>query len=274
MKDHAGNVPRVAFVVNLAQPDAPQLNLARLRHMAHLFRGHRVAATWALADASQARLLGDSSTVGNIALTVNDDWAATGFSQIRFRNELGSRLAGLANATRSAPTLVVGALGGLRTRATALAEQGIRAVFVSDPTSTDSTSPRPLPCGLWQLVPSVRWPRRRLLRWLPTRSVSVKDLLASSSEGVILVGIEATSLQKVSARGLQCFEKLLREVSWSASREQLQIVTVSEIVADLVSRREVKPQRSILRAALNRLALFTKCAETGVPEDQRGDERS
>jgi hypothetical protein len=252
MTDQNGIVPKVAFVINLAQADSPRPKRTRLRHLVHLFQGHRVAATWAVADASQTRLLGDSatsSTINEIALTVNNTWAAAEVSHSRFGNELSSRLAGLTNSTGARPTLVVGDLGAMRSRMTTLSEQGIRAICSSTTSAAETTNSRPLPCGLWQLAPSVCWPRRRLSRWLPSRSTSIKDLAASAAEGTILVSIESTELERVSARGLQSFEKLLREVSWSASRSQLQISTVSEIVADLASRREVKPQRSILRAA-------------------------
>ncbi len=252
MMDQAVIVPRVAFVINLAPTDSPRPNLARLRHLVHLFRGHRVAATWAVADASWARLLRDSSpssAATEIALTVDDTWGAAHLSHLRFGNELGNRLAGLANSAGTTPTLVVGDLSSLRSRMTNLSEQGIQAIFASWPSASVATKSRPLPCGLWQLVPSVRWPKRRLSRWLPSRPTSVRDLMASASEGSILVSVESAELERVGARGLQTFEKLLREVSWSASRGQMLISTVSEIVADLVSRREVKPQRSILRLA-------------------------
>lgn len=252
MMDQTGIVPRVAFVINLAQADSPRPNLARLRHLLHLFRGHRVAATWAVADASQTRLLRDSSpgsASGEIALTVGDTWGAAQVSPSRFGKELANRLAGLTSFVGATPTLVVGDSRQLSSRMTSLSEQGIRAIFASSCPTSDAAKSRPLPCGLWQLVPSVRWPKRRLTRWLPSRSTSVRDLLASACEGAVLVSVESAELQRVSARGLQSFEKLLREVSWSASRGQMQISTVSEIVADLVSRREVKPQRSILRAA-------------------------
>ena len=252
MTDHAVIVPRVAFVINLAQTDSPRPNLARLRHLVHLFRGHRVAATWAMAEASRARLLRDSSpssAASEIALTVDDSWGAAQVSHSCFDNELGIRLAGLANSAGAMPTLVVGDLGALRNRMTSLSERGVRAIFTSRPSAADMTKARPLPCGMWQLVPNVRWPKRRLSRWLPSRHTSVRDLLASASEGSILVSVESSELERIGARGLQSFERLLREVSWSASRGQMLISTVSEIVADLVSRREVKPQRSILRAA-------------------------
>jgi hypothetical protein len=252
MTDQNGIVPKVAFLINLAQADSPRPNRARLRHLVHLFHGHRVAATWAVADASQTRLLGDSltsSTISEIALTVNNTWGGAEVSHSRFGNELSSRLAGLTKATGARPTLVVGDLGALRTRMTTLSEQGIRAICSSTSQATDTTNSRPLPCGLWQMSPSVRWPKRRLSRWLPSRSTSLKDLTTSAAEGAILVSVESAELERVSARGLQSFEKLLREVSWSASRSQMQIATLSEIVADLASSREVKPQRSILRTA-------------------------
>ncbi len=252
MMDQAVIVPRVAFVINLAQTDSRKPNLARLRHLVHLFRGHRVAATWAVADASRARLLRDSSpssAASEIALTVDASWGAAHLSHTRFGNELDNRLAGLTNSAGTTPALVVGDLGLLRSRMTNLSERGIRAVFTSRPSASVAIKSRPLPCGLWQLVPNVRWPKRSLSRWLPSRHTSIRELIASASEGSILVSVESAELERVGARGLQTFEKLLREVSWSASRGQMLISTVSEIVADLVSRREVKPQRSILRLA-------------------------
>jgi len=252
MMDQAVIVPRVAFVINLAQANSPKPNLARLRHLVHLFRGHRVAATWAVADAARARLLQDSSSnsaASEIALSVDDTWAAAHLSHTHFGNELDNRLASLTNSAGATPTLVVGDLGMLRSRMANLSEQGIRAIFTSRPSASVATKSRPLPCGLWQLVPNVRWPKRRLSRWLPSRPTSVRDLMASASEGSILVSVESAELERVGARGLQTFEKLLREVSWIASRGQMLISTVSEIVANLVSRSEVKPQRSILRLA-------------------------
>jgi hypothetical protein len=92
-------------------------------------------------------------------------------------------------------------------------------------------------------------PKPRLTRWLPTRATSVKELLASGCAGNILVEVAADEWEQVGVRGMQALEKLLRDVSWSASRGQLQVVTVSEIVADLASQHAVKPQRSILRLA-------------------------
>lgn len=252
MMDHGVILPRVAFVINLAQADSSRPNLARLRHLVHLFRGHRVAATWAVADPSRARLLRDSSpssAASEIALTVDDIWGAAHVSHARFDKELRDRLMGLTDSANVRPTIVVGDLRALSGRMANLSELGIQAIFANSSPASDTTRSRPLPCGLWQLVPSVRLPKRRLSRWLPSRSTSVRDLLASASEGAILVSVESAELERTGARGLQSFEKLLREVSWSASRGQMLISTVSEIVADLASRREVKPQRSILRAA-------------------------
>jgi len=252
MMDQTSDAPKVAFVINLAQADSSSPNLARLRHLMHLFHGHRVAASWAVTNVSQARVLRDSSpgtSAADFALMVDDNWGASDVSSSRFGNELGSRLVGLKNSVGAAPMLVVGDLGALRSRMTLLADQGVRAIISNDHSASDASSSRPLPCGLWQLVPSLHWPKRRLSRWLPSRSTSVKDLLAADTRGSILVNVEAAALERVSARGLRSIEKLLREVSWSASRGQMQISAVSEIVADLVSEREVKPQRSILRTA-------------------------
>lgn len=252
MKDQARIAPRVAFVVNLEPLDAPSPNLARLRHLVHLFRGHRVAATWAVADASQARLLRDSSSSSagsEMALMIDRNWAAVQTSRSRFADELRDRLASLADAVGAMPSTVAGEIELLRSRIVSLSDQGIRAILASCPSASFSGRSRPLPCGLWHLVPNASWPKRRLSRWLPSRPTSVRELISRESEGVILVSIESAKLKRAGARGLQSFEKLLREVSWSASRGQMQISTLSEIVDDLLCRRESKPQRSILRPA-------------------------
>jgi hypothetical protein len=251
MTEQAVIVPRISFVINLAHFDNVGAHLARLKHLVHLFHGHRLPATWAVADATQAPLLQDSVAAAvphQIGLSLDESWAAAHLSTARFGDELGRRLAKLASAS-GAPTLVVADRRSLGSRIKVLAELGIRAIFTQAAEDAALRKPRPLPCGMWLLAPRVWLPKRRRARWLPARSISVKELLASGCEGNVLVNVSTTEWEQVGVRGMQSLEKLLRDVSWSASRGQLQVTTVSEIVADLASRHAVKPQRSILRAA-------------------------
>ncbi len=246
-------VPKVSFLINLGSCEAEGANVARLRHLVHLFRGHRLPATWSASGAHCAQLLQDqsSSVTQEMALIVDPSWSALQISAKRFRDELCRRLQSLAGCRGVSPSLVTGDSALLRSRANLLAKQGIQAIVTELPARGSSAKPRPLPCGLWQLAANVRIPQRRLsFRWLPMRRISVKQLVTppyAASGAIVLV--ESEELQRISARGLQSFEKLLREVSWYASRRQLVVSTISEIVAELATHHEVKPQRSILRVA-------------------------
>lgn len=250
MTEQSAIVPRLSFVINLAHADNAGPHLARLKHLVHLFHGHRLPATWVVGDAAEAPLLQDSAAAAvphQIGLSLDESWASAHLSAARFGDALGRRLAKLA-CVHGAPTLVAADCGSLGSRMTVLAELGIRSVFTNASEDAAPLKPRPLPCGMWLVAPRVRLPKRRLVRWLPTRPTSVKELLATACEGNVLVGVAADG-EHVGADGMRALDRLLRDVSWCASRGQLRVTTVSEIVADLTSRHVVKPQRSILRAA-------------------------
>ena len=135
----------------------------------------------------------------------------------------------------------------LRSRAAILAEQGISGVFSERSGRSSPALPRPLPCGLWHLEPSFCIPRKfRLANLLGKRRLSAKHLLADGRAKTTLVMVQSADLGHAGARGLRGIEKLLREISWAASRHQLIVSTVGELLAELVSQRTVKPQQAIL----------------------------
>lgn len=258
MTEQATIVPRLAFVINLAHSakthgsqkahGLQSVGLgARREHLIHLFRGYRLPATWAVADAAQARLLRDAAA-HRIALTLDGSLTSPAQSAARFGRELSHRLAGLADACGT-PDLVVGDHGLLASRMATLSELGIRAIFTSSAPAAAPLKPRRLPCGMWLLAPRVQLPKRRFSRWLPMRATSLKELLASACDGNILASVAADECEQAGVRAMQNLETLLRDVSWSATSGQLQVATISEVVADLTERNAVKPQRSILRVA-------------------------
>ena len=254
MMDQTASVPQVAFVVNLGPVESTESHIARIHHLVHLFQGHRLPATWAVADAQRMHPLGTQQTLAKmdeLALTVDDHWSASQMPKSRFREELIARLAALQAAGAAATTLVVGKPQLLRSRTAVLAEQGIRAVLTGSVERSTEAKSRPLPCGLWQLAPNVQVPQlRRLPLWWPFHRTSARQLIAAgTATGAIIVAVQSAQLGRSSARSLQQIEKLLREVAWAASRNQLALTTVGQIVAELAIAREVKPQRSILRLA-------------------------
>ncbi len=254
--DQSSNIPSLAFVINLCSGGSLEPNDNRIRHLAHLFNGHRLPATWAVDNVERAKLLDDSQFArsnNELALVISSE---EDISTRPFATRLRSQVSALNRMTSTAISLVVGNPSTLRGQASVLSEQGIGAILVnmSDPQvlpTRQPSAPRPMGCSLWQLAPTVTLPLpRRLWRLLPARHYSVKQLLSTGkSIGTTLVVIRAEELGRKSARSLQSFEKLLREVSWAASHSLLSVVNTSEVVAELADQRRVKPQRSILRAA-------------------------
>ncbi len=243
---------KVAFVVNLGNDETTRPSAARARHLAHLFHGYRLPATWAIDSAKRAAILQDRQLAPNdidLALTIGGRHASAQLPSKQFQRELRQQLAALESITGRTTTLALGDGPRLGTRASILAGQGIRAI-ISNVVGPSSVA-QPLACGLWRLEPRVEMPStRRMWGLLPARRFSARQLVAvGRSAATNLVMIDSSELCRGHARGLQSLDRLLREVSWAASRKQLAVVTVNEIVAGLAGRDEVKPQRSILRVA-------------------------
>jgi len=249
----AASVPRVAFVVDLTAADRDEANVARMHHLVHLFSGHRLPATWAVDSPEQVESLGkqhSTSATIEAALKIDQQWLSPLSSHSQFRAALDARLSAVAAAGGASTPLVVGDPRLLRPRAAILAEQGIAGIFAPQQNGSTPAKLRPLPCGLWQLEPSFCIPpKRSLLNFWTRRCPSTKQLLATAGADTTLVMVQSSEFGRSGASALQGLEKLLREISWAASRDQLTVSTVGEMLAELADQRAVKPQRSILRAA-------------------------
>jgi len=252
--DGASKMPQLAFVLNLGVSEATETSTARIQHLVHLFQGHRLPATWVVADTQCAKLLAvqhtASSTTTELALAVRGRWSDTEVPPSTFRRELADRCAAIRAMADRSVQLVAGDPELLRSRAALFAEQGIGGILSTEEDQA-TTGSRPLPCGLWQLELNVRIPQvRRISQWFTGRRVSAKQLISASSQGeTTIVAVETGKLGTSSARSLRAFEKMLRDVSWAASRNQVAVTTAGAVVAELSSQRAVKPQRSILRVA-------------------------
>ncbi len=251
--DEASNVPRLAFVINLSIAEGTETSTARIQHLIHLFQGHRLPATWLVSGTKCARLLVSQRTTSSIAtelaLAVDGRWSDVDTPPSAFRRELTDRCAAVSIAADRAIKLVAGDPQTLRMRTALLAEQGISGILSTN--QPEASSSRPLSCGLWQLALSQQIPRvRRFPKWFTNRRISAKQLFAASAVGeTTLVAVDSAALGNSSARCLRAFEKLLNEVSWAASRDQLVVTTAGAVVAELARQHAVKPQRSILRVA-------------------------
>jgi len=249
----ATTVPRVAFVVDLSAAEPDQANAARVHHLVHLFSGHRLPATWTVDSPERVGQLQKQLTSPGkveVALKIDRHWLSPLASHSQFRAALSSRISALTAVSGTSTHLVVGDPQLLRSRVSILAEQGVTGIFSERQDCSTPAKLRPLPCGLWQLEPSFCIPpKRSLINFLARRCPSTKQILAAMGANTTLVMVQSAELGRAGARALQGLEKLLREISWASSRDQLIVSTVGETIAELADQRAVKPQQSILRSA-------------------------
>ena len=243
---------RVAFVLQLQTQDSTP-DTARIQHVIHLFRGHRIPCTLSVAGCcslesiSHKRIL---QATDNLALTLGPE-SAPGGSTSHFRDSLRKRLAAMRGCSGADIQLVAGDPAVLRPYAAILAEQGIQAVLSNSDERSASSSHTPLPCGLWQMNFGAVIPRRSWLAKLVAGNQSVLRQITklSAIDQPLLVSIDAAAVAHMSARSLQQLDKLLQSISLFASRQQLNVVTIPELVAELTASRVSRPQQSILKAA-------------------------
>jgi hypothetical protein len=238
---------RLIFVIHLEGPESTPADVARIQHVVHLFRGHRVRATWSIANCQslqrmhQRALLGESDELA-LAISPLEVGSQT------FRASLRKRLSMIQSATGTKIGLITGEPTSLRSHAAFLSEQHLRGVLSNIPLRPHLPTCAPLPCGLWQLshtlaIPQTSW----LARWLPGGSDLRRLNKQIANHEIVLISVDAPRIAHTSPRHLQSLERLLREVSLSASRDEIAITTAGEIIDELSAHRTPRPQHSILK---------------------------
>lgn len=240
---------RVAFMIQL-QTRGSATDVARIQHVVHLFRGHRLPCTWSVAGCcslESIEQMGIQHSTDSVALTIGPDNVVPQ----QFRETLRKRLAAMRSCGDVNIQLVAGDPVALRPHSAILAEQGIQAVLSNSEERACPSSHTPLPCGLWQMNFGAQIPRRSWLASLLSGNQAVLRQISkmSAMDQPLLVSIDASAVAHTSARSLQQLDKLLQSISLSASRQEVNIVTIGEIVAGLTASRVSRPQQSILRAA-------------------------
>ena len=238
-------MPTIALIINLSLPDESGQNIEKPPVLARQIGNLGLAATWVIDGARQAKILGQ-----RLLATDTQELAVTtcARSPQRLRRELADLQAAVQATSGHVVSMIVGDAQHLRAHTAVLADLGFRAV-VSNARPTETSRPaRLLPCGLWQLDPAVTLPQPRH-RWslFPTRQLTVAQLFATGSVSQpIALSVDPSRL---SDRDLQGCQRLLQEIAEANRQQQLAVATVNDVVAQLVSQHEVKPQRSILRRA-------------------------
>ena len=238
-------VPSVALLINLSPASEMAQNAEKSQVLVSQLGNLGLSATWVIDEARQVNRLGHgqlATTAQEVALTANER------TPQRLRSELSNRQAAVQATSGHVVSVIAGDPQQLRARAALLADLGIRAVVSQSHAAAVAKPPRLVPCGLWQLEASVTLPQRRH-RWslLPTRRLTIARLLSMNPvRQPITVAIDPGQL---SGRDLHRCQQLLQDIAAAKNQQLLKVATVSEVVAQLASQHEIKPQRSILRMA-------------------------
>ncbi len=241
---------RVAFAIQLEGALSAAADVARIQHVVHLFRGHHLPATWSIAGRDSLELVQHKGLLqegDELALAISSD---SSMNVGHFRDTLRKRLAMIQASTGTTIQLAAGEPTMLRNHAAILAEQGIHGILSNTRKPASAHGHSPLPCGLWQLDYAISVPQKSWFTRLLTSGSTLHQLnKLVSKDQTVLITVDAAHFAHASSRSLQSLEKLLRQVSFAASREEIAITTAGEIVAGLTASRVARPQHSILRAA-------------------------
>ena len=231
-------IPKISLVL---RDNGEPSNSRIVENLAFTSKRLKLATTWIISEPRQAKLLANQSPETEVAATVKAR------SPQRLRSELSNLQAGIESLTGQNVRAVAGDPQQLRARAALLADLGVTAI-VSEAQAEDSAKPpRQLPCGLWQLDPSIALPRARS-RWslVPSRRPTIKRLLEGGAATGTILSID---LATAAPRDMQLFDRLMQEAAEASRQQFLSVVTISELATSLTHQHEVKPQRSILRRA-------------------------
>ncbi len=228
------NVPAVSLVIRVAAENAnPGAVRAAVRQA-------QVPTTWIIDQPAQAKMLADTPAIEFGA-------AITARSPQRLRSDLANLQAGVQAITNQSLSVVAGDPQHLRSRASLLANLGIRAVVADGHVQDVTTTLRQLACGLWQFEKSLGFPGQRK-RWsfLPTRQPSLLQLVGGDANSPRVVAI---NLGEANSNDEKVFTQLLQEAAQASREQTLKVVSIGELADQLTDQHEVTPQRSILRRA-------------------------
>ncbi len=228
------NVPAVSLVIYVAAENAiPSTVRAAVRQA-------QVPTTWIIDQPRQAKMLADTPAIEFGA-------AVAARSPQRLRSELANLQAGVQATANQSLCVVAGDPQQLRSRASLLANLGIRAVVADGHSQEVATTLRQLPCGLWQFDPSIGLPGpRRRWSFLPTRQPSLRQLVDDDANSPRVLAI---NLGQANAHDEKIFTQLMQEAAQASRDQALRVVTIGDLANQLTNQHEVKPQRSILRRA-------------------------
>ena len=235
-------VPQICLVVKWSvNPAAEPVALELARRLA----GDGIAATWAVASASQVEKLRKATAKAG-QLSVALAAAPHGVDQSgNWVREITSSLNGLRASGANVATMQTAGQPPRGNYERAIHALGIRAIIVDAAAQTAGV--RPLPFGLWQLTPRLAMPTVR--RWTRLFSRSPRLLIDRTDATPALASIDAARLASAGSRATREVERTIQQLVQAKRLGTVAVVTAEEIAEQLASTNAARPQRSILRAA-------------------------
>ena len=247
-------------------PNAPQSQVSLLIHwpqgvpasptpeqLMRRLAQDRLAATWAIEQASQVRALralggapplvetavlaGCHAPPSTSAVPPAADWSASIARQVAELRATGTAVSTLQLAVNQEAA-------GYERRLRAL---GVRAVVTGAAASKRAPSVRSLPFGLWQFAPRVQVPAQGMWRRI-VGSLSRRELVRRG-DSTSLATIDLGAIRPASGGAWRQVEELLSQAAEANRNGSAAVVTVGDAALRLAETNSSRPQRSILRAA-------------------------
>ncbi|QDT00558.1 hypothetical protein [Adhaeretor mobilis] len=221
--------PAVALVMKLGGT----VDAGVVSRLASRLASDQMVATWAVSDSKQLNVLRNVKPAGReLALDVSE------ISELRIATE---KLAQLQETSKVESLLA--SETQLRRYVALASGANITAALVED---AASKGPRQAGPGLWRFATGIEFPiEASWPRLFSSRSAkSVSDV---ATGGVAAVKIDMQKLAGSSA-GQKQVDRLLTKLAWAQNNGTV-VTTLSDLAAIYAARTEVRPQRSILRAA-------------------------
>lgn len=230
-----------------------RLDLVRSQLIA-LLAGHRLAATWAVADPLHSAATEPVLAAGlghDLAVLGDRTWIGFGTGRARLDRELTRRFDGARQAGIPVSTLALRNVDQILDLDLLLDHDvtAIRGPAVESPALARKQAAPPIRFGIWQAPPAWRIPPQSA--WWSSGAWRIqREIQRAIGSGHLLhLEIDAPRLVESEGDGMSALDKALGFAAKRRDEGQLAIQTLGTIAAAALQERAAVPTRSILKPA-------------------------
>lgn len=219
-----------------------------------LMDAHRLPATWAVSDPAHSAATSQilrSPIAHELAILGDANWLGPAAGRTRFARELSRRVAQARGAGLHVSSLVPRAASVERHIDLVVKQQltAIAGIEAQQHTSRQTTTPRPLHYGVWELPIGGKMPAK--LHWILSSGwLTWRQIRRAAKDSAAFhLIIDAPAICDEGQRAQQSIELLVRRIANLRDRGLIHVETMRAASERLSDVPPIKPQQSILRRA-------------------------